>query len=1031
MADAERSNHKRASDGMSDTYPSPRRARGTAADGDSRISVPSHISVNSPFDGGGGAGFSNRGDLALEMTTGMATASPLAAEAAASLAAIASAQLPPPAVAVAGGSGRNQSKTSSTSMLAPAPAVPGGGSKASAAGKKGGKRKAANDGEPAAAGGSGGKSAGKSSCKSGGGSGSGSGGGGSSSSKPVPSIHVGGLSEGSIAANVGAGGKRRLTRGVVPALKNELEELMASAPVAPPEGWVKKPDGSSDESAPRTWEGWESRLKDERVPVYVIEDLWHVVRFLAKQIEREARQPPEIFPTLEVEGVVGRDESGGTEPGTGALRGGSPPSGITDEGVLTWEELLSSVASDIPFDQGDEESLHAISADLLLGGGDGTPRLDASAPPEDMEMTKEDLARHLAGEFEAETAAPPSAAPAAAVSIADGPSTVAAANTTNDGKGSSCGGCSCSGNGGCGGGGGGGGSGSGSGGGISSGGNGGGRGGGDGGGGDGGGGAAAAAASSSSSKGPDLADLEPAYWARDLYGRLKRLLSVGSTPITFGQLYYLLMGTLAGHTKLVNVHVMLPHGDGGGGGGGGGEGAEGSGEGGGGGGGSVVSKEQLVRSNLAHHAVRRARRLANELMDAFLTQCKRTARAMRLDVALAGGAVELRAALRALLAVGSYGQYEVMTKEAYNELIGQKPLWLEGERQVLLEELCTRDGETMITPEYFEQHTSKNSSEVYVLVHLPTRRIAGLAAVADFQTPWTAGQFHHMAHACQEDRMFFLGRKSEKDLTPKVALDMNSSFEGGTRWTSHFHMPTLLAVDVICVRPGTRGLAHILLAHLLCITSSFTADRTHVLFDISGREKNVRMCKFAASIGAIRCQTYADEARSEGYVGVEGDDPSIYWTYKDGSKGFGANDGKTSGVYAVDIEADELISTQHPAVIFNDRVTLADFHRGTKNCSYFAVAPLEMAQGKLAAILRHLRAQTVEAAPLPQPPWRENAPAGAGAADPDEDAPPADAAAAADTAAPMGAAAADAAAADAAPTASAGPEGTTRSEATQ
>ena len=37
------------------------------------------------------------------------------------------------------------------------------------------------------------------------------------------------------------------------------------------------------------------------------------------------------------------------------------------------------------------------------------------------------------------------------------------------------------------------------------------------------------------------------------------------------------MGTLAGHTKLVNVHVMLPHGDGGGGGGGGGgEGAEGA-----------------------------------------------------------------------------------------------------------------------------------------------------------------------------------------------------------------------------------------------------------------------------------------------------------------------------------------------------------------------------------------------------------------------------------------------------------------------
>jgi hypothetical protein len=61
-----------------------------------------------------------------------------------------------------------------------------------------------------------------------------------------------------------------------------------------------------------------------------------------------------------------------------------------------------------------------------------------------------------------------------------------------------------------------------------------------------------------------------------------------------------------------------------------------------------------------------------------------------------------------------------------------------------------------------------------------------------------------------------------------VALDMSASFEGGTRWTSHFHMPTLLAVDIICARRGTAGLAHILLAHILCITSSFTADRTHV-----------------------------------------------------------------------------------------------------------------------------------------------------------------------------------------------------------
>ena len=114
--------------------------------------------------------------------------------------------------------------------------------------------------------------------------------------------------------------------------------------------------------------------------------------------------------------------------------------------------------------------------------------------------------------------------------------------------------------------------------------------------------------------------------------------------------------------------------------------------------------------------------------------------------------------------------------------------------------------------------------------------------------------------------MFFLGRKSEKELAPKVALDMSASFEGGTRWTSHFHMPTLLAVDIICVRPGIRGLAHLLLSHLGCLTSYFAADRTHWLFDISGREGNLRMVKFTQSIGATRCQTFADEARSEGYV---------------------------------------------------------------------------------------------------------------------------------------------------------------------
>ena len=69
-------------------------------------------------------------------------------------------------------------------------------------------------------------------------------------------------------------------------------------------------------------------------------------------------------------------------------------------------------------------------------------------------------------------------------------------------------------------------------------------------------------------------------------------------------------------------------------------------------------------------------------------------------------------------------------------------------------------------------------------------------------------------------------------------------------------MPTLLSVDIICVQPGVRGLAHLLLAHICCLTSSFTADRTHWLFDISGRESNLRMVRFTQGIGASHMQTF-------------------------------------------------------------------------------------------------------------------------------------------------------------------------------
>ena len=76
-----------------------------------------------------------------------------------------------------------------------------------------------------------------------------------------------------------------------------------------------------------------------------------------------------------------------------------------------------------------------------------------------------------------------------------------------------------------------------------------------------------------------------------------------------------------------------------------------------------------------------------------------------------------------------------------------------------------------ITKDFFFQHTSKDyldTGEVMVVVHTPSRRIDALASVADFQTPWTAGQFHHMVHSCQEDRMFFFGRRSEVKEMPKT-----------------------------------------------------------------------------------------------------------------------------------------------------------------------------------------------------------------------------------------------------------------------
>ena len=59
----------------------------------------------------------------------------------------------------------------------------------------------------------------------------------------------------------------------------------------------------------------------------------------------------------------------------------------------------------------------------------------------------------------------------------------------------------------------------------------------------------------------------------------------------------------------------------------------------------------------------------------FGRQCVRLTRALKLDFPARHLGVELRAALNRVMAVGRYRDYAIMTKRAYNELVGQKRLW--------------------------------------------------------------------------------------------------------------------------------------------------------------------------------------------------------------------------------------------------------------------------------------------------------------------------------------------------------------------
>jgi hypothetical protein len=405
-----------------------------------------------------------------------------------------------------------------------------------------------------------------------------------------------------------------------------------------------------------------------------------------------------------------------------------------------------------------------------------------------------------------------------------------------------------------------------------------------------------------------------------------------SESLNFGELQAVLQGAFVGYLNRLKPHTVVRE----------------------------LTQQEIVRSNLAHAAVSRALSIRADL-EAHLGKIMLKATAgQRIDHPPEPGlAAKLRSSLTRLLKTGRTREYEVMTKEHFNVLIGQKRLWVAGEREAVLDSLCTRDGKLMITRDYFFQHTNKSHAELYVLVHTPTMQIHALAAMADFHTPWTAGQFHHMVHSSQEDRMFFFGRRSEASLMPRVLYDPNSSFEGGTRWSAHFHMPALLAIDIVGVRPGCRGLAIVLMAHISCLQSTFLRERTHLLFDISGREANTRMIRFTQSIGAWRSQTFSDEARSEGFIGVEGDDPSIYWASKQGDAYSSKQEATTStaGVYAIDSTSSLPIGPVHPAVLFDDRVTQQDFGRGGRNCSYFAIAPVEVAQQRLVDCVDELQQQ--------------------------------------------------------------------------
>ena len=84
--------------------------------------------------------------------------------------------------------------------------------------------------------------------------------------------------------------------------------------------------------------------------------------------------------------------------------------------------------------------------------------------------------------------------------------------------------------------------------------------------------------------------------AYDLSERLRRLLPLAQKSLSFGQLYYLLLGTLVGHKNRVAPHTIVPDGP--------------------------LTKQALISANLAHHAYSMAATVHRRLDEAFLEQVR-------------------------------------------------------------------------------------------------------------------------------------------------------------------------------------------------------------------------------------------------------------------------------------------------------------------------------------------------------------------------------------------------------------------------